>query len=411
MADTSAVPPPLDISAAKAAGEQEEHDPIIREEVTPPHLPGSTYDAREDLIKTLTEELILAKADVARLSKERAYFKRKAEWATIEDQRLLSPVITSTDYWYDRTWLLLHEPIRQALLDFDELVCKSPSFDPVRYPWKVTNFFYYFDNAFAPYVRRHHAVEEKVYFPWVATRAEIPAAVLGGHEGMEQMIKDVEASQVEYKALVKALGKEKKAVAASGAGTAATTTVGAPPRPSEGTAVGGVDASSTSQLAEEVPPVVVSAVEPPQQQQGPLYEWRATLITRLTALAECLNAHMDEEEAFFPKTIYGKFSEKEEEAIIEKMSSAKAAHMELPMVCLAMDVWGTPEIKEAFLNKLSTAARYTLNHYWLSSYRKTMSKSLESLALEEPPPSTYMPHMSVNQLLVAAPVFLLCTIQ
>ena len=75
-----------------------------------------------------------------------------------------------------------------------------------------------------------------------------------------------------------------------------------------------------------------------------------------------------------------------------------------------MDVWGTPEIREAFLKKLSRAARYTVEKYWLSSYKKSVAKSLESLALEEPPSFTIIPHMSVNQLLVAAPVFLLCTI-
>ncbi|EKU22306.1 hypothetical protein NGA_0486800 [Nannochloropsis gaditana CCMP526] len=92
------------------------------------------------------------------------------------------------------------------------------------------------------------------------------------------------------------------------------------------------------------------------------------------------------------------------------MSSASAAHLELPMVLLAMDVWGSPETKAAFLKKLSRAARYTLNTYWLSSYKKSVARSLESLALQEPPPTVYLPHMSVNQLLVAAPVFLLCTI-
>lgn len=64
------------------------------------------------------------------------YYKRRAEWATTADPQILSPVLTSADQWHDRTWLMLHEPIRQALVDFDDLV-KSPSFDPVAFPWKV----------------------------------------------------------------------------------------------------------------------------------------------------------------------------------------------------------------------------------------------------------------------------------
>jgi hypothetical protein len=44
-------------------------------------------------------------------------------------------------------------------------VIKSPSFDPVLYPFKVTNFFIFFNKCLAPYVRRHHEAEEKVGGP------------------------------------------------------------------------------------------------------------------------------------------------------------------------------------------------------------------------------------------------------
>ena len=64
------------------------------------------------------------------------YYKRKAEWLTTSDAKILSPFLTS-DQWYDRTWLMLHEPVRQALVDFEDLVVKTPSFDPVKFPWKV----------------------------------------------------------------------------------------------------------------------------------------------------------------------------------------------------------------------------------------------------------------------------------
>jgi hypothetical protein len=43
-------------------------------------------------------------------------------------------VIKSLDHWYERTWLILHEPIRMALLDIEDLVMKAPAFDPVKYP-------------------------------------------------------------------------------------------------------------------------------------------------------------------------------------------------------------------------------------------------------------------------------------
>ena len=95
----------------------------------------------------------------------------------------------------------------------------------------------------------------------------------------------------------------------------------------------------------------------------------------------------------------------------QKMGSAGSAHIELPMVVLGMDVWATPTIKDAFIAQLSAPARYTLNSYWLSTFKKTLARALESLALEEPPPPTYMPLMSAPTLLVAAPAFLLCSIQ
>lgn len=454
---------------------------IIREELTASQPPSPDFMQchKDSLIQSLTEELLKSKEDVARLTKERAYFKRKAEWCTIEDQRILSPIITTTDHWQEKTWLLLHEPIRGALLDFDELV-KSPSFDPVIYPWKVTNFFYYFNTAFAPYVRRHHQAEKKVYVPWVASRVEVPTAVRDGYKAIEESIQKVEQSESEYKALEKAIRKGKlppltaadlgtsTVIAASSTTTTKPTTTmtteGVPsavnpsltpsaaasleskpastttttttttitsttssvinvtadaPSSSTTTDVVPVSAPSTSahlssvsalpQLPQLSSSFQLQQAEPPQK-QGPLYEWRSILITRLTLLSNLLTAHMDEEEAFFPPVICRHFSEKEEEKVLEQMSSASAAHLEIPMVLLAMDVWGTPEIREDFLKKLSRAARYTVEKYWLSSYKKSVAKSLESLALEEPPSFTIIPHMSVNQLLVAAPVFLLCTI-
>lgn len=382
---------------------------------------GSTMAAIEDskdaLIASLTEELIQSKEEVARLTRERLYFKRKAEWCTTEDQKILSPVITSTEHWYEKTWLLLHEPIRQALLDMSDLIIKSPSFDPIQYPWKVSNFFYYFKTAFAPFVRRHHDVEKKIYIPWVAKKAEIPEAVNTGHDLIEQMLKDVEKSEVEYKALVKAVGAGKapsRPVTPAATGGTATTKEGsnadataAPPS--------SISVSSSTSVSQSLPqpqttPMPTTALSLQPLQEGPFHEWRSTLITRLTVLSEHLLAHLNEEEAFFPKVVYHNYSEKEEEAILASMSSAGAAHLELPMIVLAMDVWGTPELKEEFLKKLGVAVRYTLNTYWLSSYKKSLARSLESLALQEAPTFSYIPHMSASQLMVAAPVFLLCSI-
>jgi len=394
--EEDALPPPI-VSPAPAAAQDkpnENDEAIIREEVTASQPPSPDYleDAKDSLIQSLTEELIKSKEDVARLAKERAYFKRKAEWCTIEDQRILSPIITTTDHWQEKTWLLLHEPIRGALLDFDELV-KSPSFDPVTYPWKVTNFFYYFNTAFAPYVRRHHQAEEKVYIPWVASKAEVPAGVREGYTAIEELIQIVEQSEGEYKALEKAIRKGKippatvasrgtsTSIAASSTITTTTAATTPPPTPSaassssEAKAATNSSSSSSGEAAHVTPSsstttisttttAVVPVPAPPTstpspspsptpvpqllpqfssslslhpeapQKQGPLYEWRSTLITRLTLLSDLVTAHMDEEEAFFPPVIYQKFSEKEEEKVLEQMSSAGAAHLELPMVLL-----------------------------------------------------------------------------
>lgn len=401
-------------------------DEVIHEETTASHPPSpdTAGSATDSLIRSLMEELSAAKEEIARLTKERAYFKRKAEWCTIEDQRILSPVITSTDHWQERTWLLLHEPIRSALLDFEELVA-SPSFDPVQYPWKVTNFFYFFNTAFAPYVRRHHQVEQKIYIPWVAGKTEIPDEVRGGYDGIEELIQEVEASEAEYKSLERAIRKGKIPPASVETSvvrsdTSAPSTLGplsqghedikAKNREKAPDEEGGPSSAPAS-----LPATSLASAPAPSPKNTPLssrslYDWRRRLIARLDRLSHHLIVHMDQEESFFPPAVLRYFSQHEEERILEQMSSASAAHLELPMVLLAMDVWGSPDTKAAFLKKLSRAARYTLNTYWLSSYKKSVARSLESLALQEPPPTVYLPHMSVNQLLVAAPVFLLCTI-
>jgi hypothetical protein len=48
---------------------------------------------------------------------------------------------------------------------------------------------------------------------------------------------------------------------------------------------------------------------------------------------------------------------------------------------------------------------------YVPTFKKTLARALESLALEDQPPASYMPSMSAPTLMVAAPVFLLCTIQ
>lgn len=230
----------------------------------------------------------------------------------------------------------------------------SPTIDIPRLRVQVANFFTYFKGAFAPYVRRHHEAEEKMYLPWIKTAkaVEIPAAVTDSHEGLEGLLKAVEQSETDYKALTKAKAG-------------------------------------------------------PEQ----LYEWRSTLIMRLSVLGDALRTHMDEEERHLPGIVAMHFTQKQEQAVLEKMGSASTAHIELPMVCFGMDVWASPAIKDAFLAQLSAPARYTLNNYWLPTFKSTLLRALESLALEEPPPATYMPLMSAPTLIAAAPVFLLCTIQ
>ena len=48
-----------------------------------------------------------------------------------------------------------------------------------------------------------------------------------------------------------------------------------------------------------------------------LYGWRSTLIMRLSMLSDSLKAHMDEEEKFFPPIIHQHFTQKQEDAIVE----------------------------------------------------------------------------------------------
>lgn len=49
--------------------------------------------------------------------------------------------------------------------------------------------------------------------------------------------------------------------------------------------------------------------------------------------------------------------------------------------------------------------------YWIPTFKKTCYGMLESLALETPPPPTYVPLLSAPMLIASSPVLLLCTIQ
>jgi hypothetical protein len=116
-------------------------------------------------------------------------------------------------------------------------------------------------------------------------------------------------------------------------------------------------------------------------------------------LLDALVEHMNEEEAFFPPAVAAYFSKAKEDETLEvvypwhdplihtvcwltpmesrttsvkpyspwpgpcdgqRMVSPRSAHIDLPMILMAMGYWGTPQIKENFMQKLSGPAKYVL---------------------------------------------------
>lgn len=109
--------------------------------------------------------------------------------------KLTSSVVTTENPpkdWADVSFLVPHEAIRREMT----AMCKS--IDKINEGgcalWQTVYFCEWFSDSFFHFIEEHHDNEELVYFPWVATKAELPEKRLSkGHKDLMESMNSIRA--------------------------------------------------------------------------------------------------------------------------------------------------------------------------------------------------------------------------
>jgi len=224
--------------------------------------------------------------------------------------------------WADIGILIPHEPIRRDLLRMQS-VTDAKVFRPVT-ATKVKQFFTWYEEHFYYVVHHHHDIEEKIYFPWMKTKAKLPPEFDDDHKALLAMMDDIRNMHGKFTEELK-----------RGEGAA--------------------DALNalTDKLHEAV-----------------------------CALVQYMLKHLDLEENIIPKALVEHFSQAEEKAVIQRILRAngfKGNAMLLPWILDAMQYWATPEQLTQFRNGIPFPIRLLNKWSWAGKFKRRSTDVLEAL--------------------------------
>jgi len=194
--------------------------------------------------------------------------------------------------FYHRGLLIPHEAIRRQMTMMLQSVSAMPDSPSDNELWKVTLFAVWFCDYFFVIIEEHHNAEEKVYFPWIKTKAEYPEKEFNkDHEELET---DMTAIKAVCKKILRKKGKN---------------------------------------CNEEI----------------------AILKNKTPAFETDMRAHLKEEEGSLPALLRDNFTQEEEGVAVEKIIKAGGLVMAkkfLPAIMLAMQEWAKPGLYEEFCGSM-----------------------------------------------------------
>lgn len=218
--------------------------------------------------------------------------------------------------WADLSLLIPHEALRHELLVLQKnvealtmtsLSNKNYLCDSKDSSWRFTFFAEYVCDYFYEFVHEHHDNEEKIYFPWISTKAKIPEKYSKSHEDLVSLLdKMKETCEV-------ILTKK------------------------------GISCDNEVKILQETTPKFCSD----------------------------MLEHMKEEEEIIPKILRDKFTKEEESKIVNKIVKSGGLGMArkfLPLILEAMEVWATPEFYDDFMKSLPPPIRMLVINYYIPDY-------------------------------------------
>ena len=254
-----------------------------------------------------------------------------SQWKKSSDCKyiyILSPNFNEDDIeeWSNRSMMIAHEPIRSGLHTLIEITKERyyDSEDVKILKKKIDLLFKWYNEHFLYFVHHHHAIEEHVYFPWVASVTEkIPEKLSHDHGELISMLQNIKNARISFDAND-----------------------------------GRLDVDNFKKN-----------------------------LKALHALCEVLHdnmiEHMNEEEHIVPALLRQyEVAEKDEKIVVDKIVKnlgLSANKIMLPWICDVMEQWGGPQKVKEFMNRIPIAIRCIKWLSWDSHYRKNNKNIIQKI--------------------------------
>lgn len=227
--------------------------------------------------------------------------------------------------WADAGFLIPHEAIRHEMGKMLASVEALKDDYEKKESWKVLYFAEWFIEEFSKIIHDHHFNEETIYFPWVATKAELPEKVLSKqHKDLTEVLDELKTICISI--------KKKKGMKC---------------------------ADEIQKIKEKIPSFVHD-----------------------------MNVHLQEEEEGIPELLRANFTHEEEMVTIGKIIKADglpgARHV-LPPILKAMDSWAKPSFKDSFLSTVPPPVKKLLFDYYIPDYNDYVCPKRDAPTLNEKP--------------------------
>lgn len=227
--------------------------------------------------------------------------------------------------WADAGFLIPHEALRFSM---NKMLASAEALKDdyeKKESWKVLYFAEWYVEDFASMVHDHHSNEEDIYFPWVATKAELPEKVLSKqHEDLVKMLEEMKSICISV--------KKKKGIKC---------------------------ADEIQKLKEKIPLFI-----------------------------DDMNEHLKEEEEGIPELLRANFTHEEEQVVVGKIIKAEGlggTRRFLPTLLEVMDKWAKPSFKEIFLASIPPPIQKLLYDYYIPDYNDYVCPKRDAPTLSEKP--------------------------
>eukprot|EP00339_Tiarina_fusa_P002570 CAMPEP_0117002788 /NCGR_PEP_ID=MMETSP0472-20121206/4331_1 /TAXON_ID=693140 ORGANISM="Tiarina fusus, Strain LIS" /NCGR_SAMPLE_ID=MMETSP0472 /ASSEMBLY_ACC=CAM_ASM_000603 /LENGTH=297 /DNA_ID=CAMNT_0004703233 /DNA_START=73 /DNA_END=967 /DNA_ORIENTATION=+ len=232
--------------------------------------------------------------------------------------------------WADVGLLIPHETIRHQQHHMLKSVGRLAELvdQKTLQPWQVLYFCEWYVDIFEPFIHHHHESEERLYFPWLQTKAEIPDKRFSkSHEDLLDLLTKI--GDICGKVI------QKKGVGC----------------------------------------------------ENEVGELRAAILIYVPEM----NSHLAEEERDIPDLARKHFTEAEETAIVEKILQSYSlgdTRNTIPFLVADMRVWASPEYVEGFIGNMPGPLQGLLKDYWIPDFETSIKPKRDAPFLGTEPSLT-----------------------